>query len=72
MISIAEYSVDTCSKINTKIPPSINDIGQYSFNGCASMVSIVLPSSLIYVGNNAFDGCSNIKELEFLNPETYF
>ena len=41
----------------------VTSIGDFVFNGCASLESIKLPSALTNLGKNAFNGCSSLKSI---------
>jgi len=42
------------------IPNSVTIIGNYAFNGCNSLTSIIIPNSVTSIGNYAFFGCSGL------------
>ena len=45
------------------IPEGIAEIGNYVFNGCASIISVTIPESVTSIGNNAFSWCSNLTSI---------
>lgn len=45
---------------NSLIPNYVTHIGDYAFDGCSSLTSIVIPSSVTSIGEYAFRGCSNL------------
>ena len=42
--------------MNSVIPNSVTDIGNYAFAGCSGLKSITIPNSVISIGFNAFGG----------------
>ena len=55
---------------NTRMPNSINSIGEYAFRGCVDLASIEIPSSVTYIGKFAFSGCPGLTTIHVLcqNP----
>jgi uncharacterized repeat protein (TIGR02543 family) len=50
------------------IPSSFNGkpitkIGNYAFEGCKNLTSVVIPDNITYIGSRAFRSCSNLKEI---------
>lgn len=50
-------------RIEIEIPESVNTIGDYAFDGCDGVQSVVLPSKLECIGKYAFRDCANLREL---------
>ncbi len=42
------------------IPDSVTSIGDFAFEGCASLTSITIPDSVTSIGDFAFDNCDNL------------
>lgn len=42
---------------------SITEIGDYAFNNCIGLESILIPESVIGIGNSAFSGCSKLTKI---------
>ena len=58
-------------KITTlNIPEGIQEIKDYAFVGCSSVVSVTLPNSLAYIGNYAFSG-NNLSSIVLPNSLSY-
>jgi hypothetical protein len=49
-----------CPVGNYTIPDGTASIGDYAFNGCSSLTSIVIPASVTSIGNYAFSRCSSL------------
>ena len=45
------------------IPNSVTTIGQWAFENCTGLTSIVIPDSVTEIKNGAFVGCSNLKSV---------
>ena len=52
-----------CNFSYVSIPPSIKQIGDYSFYNCTNLKSIVIPNNVNEVGWRAFLGCSALKSV---------
>ena len=48
-----------------KLPPTLENIYYYAFEGCKSLAGIIFPESLKEIGNSAFSGCESLEEVEF-------
>ncbi len=50
---------------NSKIPSdgSVTIIGDYAFDSCTGLTSIVFPDSITSIGNDAFDGCTGLTSI---------
>jgi hypothetical protein len=48
-------------KIDTSysIPNSVTFIGDYAFDGCINLTSIIIPNSVISIGEHTFQYCEN-------------
>jgi hypothetical protein len=52
------------------IPDSVKWIGDWAFENCTSLVSIVIPHSIEKIGNWAFRGCTSLSSITITNPNT--
>jgi hypothetical protein len=42
-------------------------IGEFAFDSCSNLNSVVLPESVTIIGRGAFQGCENLNKVEFPN-----
>ena len=47
-----------------EIPKGASEIGNWAFNGCSSLESVVLPDSVVKIGNGAFSNCVSLPSIE--------
>jgi len=47
----------------------ISYIGDYSFDGCGSLIEVVFPSKLTSIGNQSFYACSKITDIDLSSTE---
>ena len=45
---------------SSSIPSTVTSIGDYAFDGCSSLTSLVVPNSVTKIGYGAFQGCSSM------------
>ncbi len=45
------------------IPSSVTSIGDYSFSGCESLISVNIPSSVTSIGKYSFSGCGRLNSV---------
>ena len=45
------------------VPEGVTSIGDYSFYGCSSLISVTIPDSVTAIGSSAFYGCSNLTSI---------
>ena len=68
--------IDTNSVIlgckNSEIPNYVTSIGDYAFEGCSGLTSIIIPSSVTSIGWKAFDECSDLESVVFENTEGWY
>ena len=61
--TIKEGAFRGCGMNNITIPPSVEEISDYTFAGCDEMVVVYLPPSIIRIGQYAFGACSNLSSI---------
>ena len=49
--------------INTVIPGSVTEIGDFAFDGCTGLTSIVIPDSVTSIGGDAFRDCTGLTSI---------
>ncbi|MBR0323907.1 MAG: leucine-rich repeat domain-containing protein [Bacteroidales bacterium] len=52
------------------IPEGTTEIGDYAFNSCDELTSIVIPNSVTSIGECAFEGCIGLTSIEIPNSVT--
>ena len=55
---------------NTIIPNSVTEIGNFAFDACDSLTSIVIPNSVTSIGQYAFYSCSGLTSINIPNSVT--
>ena len=50
---------------NTIIPNGIKEIGEFAFDQCNDLTSIVIPEGLFFIGVAAFQSCESLEEINF-------
>lgn len=48
-----------------KLPPALEKINSYAFEGCKSLTGVILPESLKEIEYSAFSGCELLEDIEF-------
>jgi hypothetical protein len=54
----------------TTIPNSVTSIGDYAFNQCTNLTSVVIPNSVTSIGDSAFRECTNLTSVVIGNSVT--
>ena len=49
---------------------SVTSIGNWAFEGCSGLTSVVIGNSVTSIGNYAFRGCSGLTSIEISNRVT--
>ncbi len=55
---------------NTTIPNSVTAIGNFAFDGCHGLTSIVIPNSVTSIGWYAFESCTGLTSIKIGNSVT--
>lgn len=56
---------DTSQRVyEDSLPPSVQHIRDFAFNGCSSLTNLNLPDSVRTIGSKAFSGCKNLHKLK--------
>ena len=53
--------------ISYSIPNSVVEVGDYAFNGCNKLTSVIIPNSVTSIGKWAFYGCSGLTSVAIPN-----
>jgi hypothetical protein len=61
--SPSTYAGEIQPSLAVLIPPSATSIGQYAFQDCSGITSIVMPNTVTDVGAHAFMNCSGLKNV---------
>lgn len=46
--------------VNFTVPDGIREIGDYAFEGCRRIRTVILPDSVRFIGSSAFSGCDSL------------
>ena len=73
--SYSVSGIGSCTDTNIVIPNTYNgmpvtSIGDWAFDGCSSLTSIVIPDSVTSIGNRAFCYCSSLTSIVIPNSVT--
>ena len=66
MINGADFYVGGEKVVDLRIPEGVNKPGDFSFQGCGSIESVVCPASMTELTLGMFMGCTNLTEAVFL------
>lgn len=55
---------------NSLIPNTVTEIGDYAFQHCTLLTSIVIPNSVTTIGDYAYNGCSGLTRVDIGNATT--
>ena len=64
----ATYTIE--SGVTAHIPDGVTSIGDYAFDTCTSLTSIVIPDSVTSIGERAFSSCNALTTLTIPNSVT--
>lgn len=62
-IGNSQYFLSGCTSLETVDFPSLRDTGDYAFQNCTSLVTVVLPSAS--GGYRSFHGCTNLQQVDY-------
>ncbi len=51
------------SIIKLELDSDMTSIGDYAFNGCSSLTSVMIPDGVTTIGDSAFNGCNSLKNV---------
>ena len=57
---------------NSKIPNSVNSIGDGAFSGCSGLTSVIIPSGVTSIGEYAFSNCSRLTSIVVEDGNTVY
>ena len=57
---------------NSKIPNSVNSIGDGAFSGCSGLTSVIIPSGVTSIGESAFSNCSRLTSIVVEDGNTVY
>jgi hypothetical protein len=65
LTALRELTMRDCTSLKSvaDLPASVTQIGEYAFDGCASLASITLPASATQIGDAAFQGCTSLASI---------
>ena len=55
---------------NIRIPETVTEIGEYAFEDCTSLKSVIIPNSVTKIGEFAFYDCSSLESVVIPNSVT--
>ena len=67
--TLLQYAIGKTAK-EFSIPNSVTSIGNYAFDSCSSLTSVVIPDSVTSIGYGAFAGCSSLTSVIIPNSVT--
>ena len=62
-IGNSQYFLSGCTSLETVDFPNLRDTGDYAFQNCTSLVTVVLPSAS--GGYRSFHGCTNLQQVDY-------
>ena len=57
---IGALAFDGCKASSITIPPTVNTIEAYAFNGCEAIEAITIPKGTFFIEGNPFTGCTKL------------
>ncbi len=66
LVNGADFYVGGEKVVDLRIPEGVNKPGDFSFQGCGSLESVVCPTSMTELTLGMFMGCTNLTEAVFL------
>jgi len=60
VVDIADYAFISCRFSTIEITDNITKIGQYAFQNCTNLTSVIIPNNVTYMGQYAFQNCANL------------
>ena len=71
IVEIGGYAFVGCDFATIDIPASVKVLGDYVFEQCNNLVSVVLPEGLTSIGNSAFSNCYALAGIDIPNSVNY-
>ena len=71
-IIVTETNLLTVGCSTSFIPNTVETIGYYAFQDCASLTSIFIPSSVTMLYGNSFAGCTSLTSIRVDNANTVY
>lgn len=68
--TILDWTFSGCNMTSVTFHDSVTSIGEYSFNKCKHLSSVIIPNSVTTIGGSAFEDCDGLTEVSISNSVT--